>query len=132
MLANSSSAYTGEYEDVKAVNDLLEERGLDCYIHVDAASGGFVAPFVNPDLIWDFRYADFEAVEAYLLIAGIDFLASSRSMSAGTSMVSSTLELVGSVSTSKMSRTVLISTGCMEEPRIPAPGIDLPHQLFGR
>jgi len=48
-------AYTGEYEDVKAMNDLLEERKLDCNIHVDAASGGFVAPFVNPDLVWDFR-----------------------------------------------------------------------------
>lgn len=42
------TTYTGEYEDVKAVNDLLIERGLDTPIHVDAASGGFVAPFVNP------------------------------------------------------------------------------------
>ncbi|KAI1364837.1 glutamate decarboxylase [Xylaria arbuscula] len=49
------TTYTGEYEDVKAVNDLLVERGLDCPIHVDAASGGFVAPFVVPDLEWDFR-----------------------------------------------------------------------------
>ncbi|KAJ0124884.1 glutamate decarboxylase [Diaporthe amygdali] len=49
------TTYTGQYEDVKAVNDLLIERGLDTPIHVDAASGGFVAPFVNPDLEWDFR-----------------------------------------------------------------------------
>lgn len=49
------TTYTGEYEDVKAVNDLLVERDLDCPIHVDAASGGFVAPFVVPDLEWDFR-----------------------------------------------------------------------------
>lgn len=49
------TTYTGEYEDVKAVNDLLVERNLDCPIHVDAASGGFVAPFVVPDLEWDFR-----------------------------------------------------------------------------
>lgn len=49
------TTYTGEYEDVKAVNDLLEERGLDTPIHVDAASGGFVAPFTVPDLVWDFR-----------------------------------------------------------------------------
>lgn len=47
--------YTGEYEDIKAINDLLEERKLDCYIHVDAASGGFVAPFVYPELEWDFK-----------------------------------------------------------------------------
>lgn len=49
------TTYTGEYEDVKAVNDLLVERGIDVPIHVDAASGGFVAPFVTPDLEWDFR-----------------------------------------------------------------------------
>lgn len=49
------TTYTGEYEDVKAVNDLLVERGLDTPIHVDAASGGFVAPFVCPTLEWDFR-----------------------------------------------------------------------------
>lgn len=49
------TTYTGEYEDVKAVNDLLVERSLNVGIHVDAASGGFVAPFVNPDLVWDFR-----------------------------------------------------------------------------
>jgi glutamate decarboxylase len=49
------TTYTGEYEDVKAVNDLLVEKNLDVPIHVDAASGGFVAPFVVPDLEWDFR-----------------------------------------------------------------------------
>ncbi|KAG4221888.1 Glutamate decarboxylase 1, partial [Phytophthora cactorum] len=49
------TTYTGEYEDVKGVNDLLVQRGLDIPIHVDAASGGFVAPFVVPDLEWDFR-----------------------------------------------------------------------------
>jgi len=49
------TTYTGEYEDTKKINDLLIERGIDCPIHVDAASGGFVAPFVNPNLVWDFR-----------------------------------------------------------------------------
>ncbi|PTB63738.1 glutamate decarboxylase [Trichoderma citrinoviride] len=49
------TTYTGHYEDVKGINDLLVERGLDVPIHVDAASGGFVAPFVLPDLEWDFR-----------------------------------------------------------------------------
>ena len=49
------STYTGEYEDVKGVNDLLVKKGLKVPIHVDAASGGFVAPFVVPDLEWDFR-----------------------------------------------------------------------------
>ncbi|KAK4038955.1 glutamate decarboxylase [Parachaetomium inaequale] len=49
------TTYTGEYEDVKAVNDLLSKKALNTPIHVDAASGGFVAPFVVPDLEWDFR-----------------------------------------------------------------------------
>jgi hypothetical protein len=49
------TTYTGEYEDVKGVNDLLCKKGLHVPIHVDAASGGFVAPFVVPDLEWDFR-----------------------------------------------------------------------------
>lgn len=49
------TTYTGQYEDVKGINDLLVERKMDVPIHVDAASGGFVAPFVVPDLEWDFR-----------------------------------------------------------------------------
>ncbi|KAI7213280.1 glutamate decarboxylase [Hortaea werneckii] len=49
------TTYTGQYEDTKAINDLLIQRNIDCPIHVDAASGGFVAPFVNPNLVWDFR-----------------------------------------------------------------------------
>lgn len=49
------TTYTGEYEDIKALNDLLVERDIDVSIHVDAASGGFVAPFIVPDLEWDFR-----------------------------------------------------------------------------
>lgn len=47
--------YTGEYEDTQMINDLLIAQDIDCPIHVDAASGGFVAPFVNPNLVWDFR-----------------------------------------------------------------------------
>jgi glutamate decarboxylase len=40
------TTYTGEYEDAKKVNDLLIEKKIDTVIHIDAASGGFVAPFV--------------------------------------------------------------------------------------
>ncbi len=51
--------FTCQYEDVKSINDALDElqktKGLDIPIHVDAASGGFVAPFLHPDLVWDFR-----------------------------------------------------------------------------
>jgi glutamate decarboxylase len=51
--------YTGEYELVKPLGDALDklqaDTGLDVDIHVDAASGGFLAPFCAPDLLWDFR-----------------------------------------------------------------------------
>ncbi|CAK9311393.1 unnamed protein product [Citrullus colocynthis] len=53
------STYNGEFEDVKLLNDLLVEKnketGWDTPIHVDAASGGFIAPFLYPELEWDFR-----------------------------------------------------------------------------
>jgi glutamate decarboxylase len=53
------STFTGHYENVPALSaalDQLQERtGLDIPIHVDGASGGFVAPFLQPDLLWDFR-----------------------------------------------------------------------------
>ncbi|KAJ6016659.1 Pyridoxal phosphate-dependent transferase major region subdomain 1 [Penicillium sp. IBT 35674x] len=49
------TTYTGQYEDVKGINDALVAKGLNTPIHVDAASGGFVAPFVKPDLVWDFQ-----------------------------------------------------------------------------
>ncbi|GAA6008495.1 hypothetical protein JCM11491_004498 [Sporobolomyces phaffii] len=53
------TTYTGEYENVEKCSELLDAKckkeGYDVYIHVDAASGGFVAPFVVPELKWDFR-----------------------------------------------------------------------------
>ncbi|KAJ7549939.1 hypothetical protein O6H91_07G075500 [Diphasiastrum complanatum] len=53
------STYNGEFEDVKLLNDLLlkknKKTGWDTQIHVDAASGGFIAPFLFPELEWDFR-----------------------------------------------------------------------------
>ncbi|QCE01134.1 glutamate decarboxylase [Vigna unguiculata] len=53
------STLNGEFEDVKRLNDLLLEKnqatGWDTPIHVDAASGGFIAPFLYPELEWDFR-----------------------------------------------------------------------------
>ncbi|KAL4893244.1 glutamate decarboxylase [Aspergillus ambiguus] len=55
ICAIMGTTYTGQYEDVKAINDLLMNKNIDCPIHVDAASGGFVVPFVNPSLAWDFR-----------------------------------------------------------------------------
>ncbi|KZT44602.1 glutamate decarboxylase [Sistotremastrum suecicum HHB10207 ss-3] len=52
------STYTGHYEPVKEMSDLLDEyeakTGHFVPIHVDGASGAFVAPFANPKLPWDF------------------------------------------------------------------------------
>lgn len=51
--------FTGAYEPVNqiaaALDRLQNETGLDIPIHVDAASGGFIAPFLQPELVWDFR-----------------------------------------------------------------------------
>lgn len=51
--------YSGQYEPVKEISDALDklqkDTGLDIPIHVDGASGGFLAPFIDPDLLWDFR-----------------------------------------------------------------------------
>jgi glutamate decarboxylase len=51
--------YTGAFEPVEAIHDALVDynarTGHEIPIHVDAASGGFVAPFLHPDLKWDFR-----------------------------------------------------------------------------
>jgi glutamate decarboxylase len=59
VIAVLGSTFDGSYEpiaDICAALDELQERtGLDIPVHVDGASGGFVAPFVDPDLVWDFR-----------------------------------------------------------------------------
>ena len=59
VVAVLGSTYDGSYEPVakicRALDQLQEATGLDIPVHVDAASGGFVAPFLDPDLEWDFR-----------------------------------------------------------------------------
>ncbi len=51
--------FTCDYEPVKAIADALDklekDTGLDIPMHVDGASGGFLAPFCAPELVWDFR-----------------------------------------------------------------------------
>jgi glutamate decarboxylase len=53
------STFDGSYEpiaDLCAALDALQERtGLDIPVHVDGASGAMVAPFLDEDLVWDFR-----------------------------------------------------------------------------
>ena len=60
--------YNGVYEPVKELADALDEleasRGLDIPLHVDAASGGFIAPFLDPHLEWDFRVPRVHSINA--------------------------------------------------------------------
>ena len=59
VVAMLGSTFDGSYEPVAdicaALDDLQAQTGLDVPVHVDGASGGFVAPFIDPDLVWDFR-----------------------------------------------------------------------------
>jgi glutamate decarboxylase len=59
VIAILGSTFDGSYEPVAeicaALDELQERTGLDVSVHVDGASGAFIAPFVDPDLEWDFR-----------------------------------------------------------------------------
>jgi glutamate decarboxylase len=62
------STFDGSYEPVReiaaALDSLERDAGLDIPIHVDAASGGFVAPFIQPELEWDFRLPRVQSINA--------------------------------------------------------------------
>ena len=59
VVAIMGVTYTGVYEPVAEIAEALDriqaETGLDIPIHVDGASGGMIAPFLQPELEWDFR-----------------------------------------------------------------------------
>ncbi|WP_305093178.1 glutamate decarboxylase [Prescottella sp. R16] len=59
VVAILGTTYTGELEPVeqiaRALDDVAAGGGPDVPLHVDAASGGFVVPFLDPHLLWDFR-----------------------------------------------------------------------------
>lgn len=59
VVAILGTTYTGELEPVEAICAALDALatggGVDVPVHVDAASGGFVVPFLHPGLKWDFR-----------------------------------------------------------------------------
>ncbi|HLZ58857.1 MAG TPA: glutamate decarboxylase [Ktedonosporobacter sp.] len=61
VVAILGSTFDGSYEPVKeiaqALDDLQKRTGLDIPIHVDGASGAMIAPFLDPNLEWDFRVA---------------------------------------------------------------------------
>jgi glutamate decarboxylase len=68
VVAILGSTFDGSYEPVAeicAALDAFQERtGIDIPVHVDGASGAFVAPFLDPDLEWDFRLPRVASINA--------------------------------------------------------------------
>ena len=68
VVAIVGSTMDGSYEPVKEISDALDQvqqtKGHDVPIHVDGASGGFVAPFLQPFLEWDFRVPRVASINA--------------------------------------------------------------------
>jgi glutamate decarboxylase len=68
VVAIMGSTYDGSYEPVAeiagALDELQKTKGIDVPVHVDAASGGFIAPFLDPDLVWDFRLERVQSINA--------------------------------------------------------------------
>jgi glutamate decarboxylase len=68
VVAILGSTFDGSYEPVAeicaALDDLQERTGLDIPVHVDGASGAFVAPFLDQDLPWDFALPRVSSINA--------------------------------------------------------------------
>jgi glutamate decarboxylase len=68
VVAILGSTFDGSYEPVQEICEALDafqaESGIDVPVHVDGASGAFVAPFVDPELIWDFRLPRVASINA--------------------------------------------------------------------
>ncbi|MBT2503358.1 glutamate decarboxylase [Curtobacterium sp. ISL-83] len=68
VVVTLGQTFTGLFEDVQAISDALDDlearTGQSVDIHVDAASGGFVAPFCAPDVVWDFRLPRVKSINA--------------------------------------------------------------------
>ena len=68
VVAVLGSTYDGSYEPIAeicaALDELQERTGLDIPVHVDGASGAFIAPFLDPDLVWDFRLPRVASINA--------------------------------------------------------------------
>jgi glutamate decarboxylase len=60
------TTFTGQMDDLRSIDALLQrvngERGWQIPLHIDAASGGFLIPFSEPDLEWDFRLASVRSI----------------------------------------------------------------------
>jgi glutamate decarboxylase len=68
VVAILGSTFDGSYEPVaeicEALDTLQRQTDLDIPVHVDAASGGFIAPFLDPGLVWDFRLPRVQSINA--------------------------------------------------------------------
>jgi glutamate decarboxylase len=68
VVAILGSTFDGSYEPVaeicSALDELQTRTGLDIPVHVDGASGAFVAPFIDPELEWDFRQPRVASINA--------------------------------------------------------------------
>jgi glutamate decarboxylase len=68
VVAILGSTFDGSYEPVaeiaRALDGYQDRTGIDVPVHVDAASGGFVAPFLDPGLEWDFRIRRVVSIQA--------------------------------------------------------------------
>ena len=68
VVAILGSTFEGSYEPVEEICAALDEfeqrTGIDVPVHVDGASGAFFAPFVDPDLEWDFRLPRVASINA--------------------------------------------------------------------
>lgn len=62
------TTFIGENDPIEELNDLLVkvkgEKGWDIPLHVDGASGGFIAPFAHPEERWDFRLEQVASINA--------------------------------------------------------------------
>jgi glutamate decarboxylase len=62
------STFEGSYEPIaeicSALDDFQASTGIDVPVHVDGASGAFVAPFLDPELAWDFRLPRVASINA--------------------------------------------------------------------
>jgi glutamate decarboxylase len=60
------TTFTGQLDPIEEINEMLvnvkNEKGWDIPIHVDGASGGFIVPFLYPDLKWDFRLSHVRSI----------------------------------------------------------------------
>jgi glutamate decarboxylase len=68
VVAILGTTFTGEFEPIREIHDALvklnAKKGWELPLHVDGASGAFVAPFLHPKLLWDFRLPLVKSINA--------------------------------------------------------------------